>query len=196
MRMAAEYFSIGSSVAITTCHNIEYRGEVLAFDWTSKVLAIKSDPTNGARGQSDVKLINLALVSDVKVLKEAEDPPQALTNLNLPRIKSRLRDSLDEKRRQVNYVGVGVPPEGQKIFFAITKTISDVRWDGSNIIVMDEVVIKPPYRYEDCSARKSESSQALQHVRKIVSKFLQEESSQAERKSMSPSPAPSSSSST
>lgn len=38
--MAAEYFSIGSSVAITTCHNIEYRGEVLAFDWTSKVLAI------------------------------------------------------------------------------------------------------------------------------------------------------------
>ncbi len=43
-------------------------------------------------------------------------------NLTVDQIKNRLRDSLEDKRRQVNYVGVGVPPEGQKLFFAITKT--------------------------------------------------------------------------
>ena len=47
--------------------------------------------------------------------------------------------------------------------------ISDVKWDRQNIIVMEEVTIRPPYGLEDC--RGKEGSKALDHVKKIVSKL-------------------------
>jgi len=34
----------------------------------------------------------------------------------------RLRTNIEEKQRQVNYIGVGVSAEGQKMFNAIVKT--------------------------------------------------------------------------
>ena len=37
-------------------------------------------------------------------------------------INARLRSNIEEKKRQVNYIGVGVTPEGQKVFNAIVKT--------------------------------------------------------------------------
>lgn len=41
-RMAenSEYFSIGSTVRIVTCHNVEMRGEVVAFDVGTKFLIL------------------------------------------------------------------------------------------------------------------------------------------------------------
>lgn len=47
-------------------------------------------------------------------------------------------------------------------------SISEVRWENDNIVVMDEVTIVPPYTVNSCSARDP-SSAALQHVRKLVS---------------------------
>ncbi|KAL4222005.1 protein with role in RNA processing [Mactra antiquata] len=188
-----EYFSIGSIVACTTCYQQKIQGEVLAFDLGTKMLAIKSQPTSGKHNVHDVKLVNLAFVSEVKVLKEADrdSSPPPLSNLNAQKINARLRQNIEEKKRQVNYIGVGVSPEGQKVFNAIVKTISDVRWDRQNIVVMEEVTIRPPYGLEDCKGR--EGSKALEHVKKIVNKHLKDSESQRSssdsRKSHSPSPA-------
>lgn len=45
------------------------------------------------------------------------------------------------------------------------------RWDGKDIVVMDQVVVKGPgYRSEDCRAGK-EAGSALARVKKVVSKF-------------------------
>ena len=46
-------------------------------------------------------------------------------------------------------------------------SINDVRWDGENIVIMEEVTITPPYDVDSC--RGPEGSQALNHVKKIVS---------------------------
>ena len=52
-----------------------------------------------------------------------------------------------------------------------TCRISDVKWDRQNIIVMEEVTIRPPYGLEDINpCRGKEGSKALEHVKKIVSK--------------------------
>ena len=49
--------------------------------------------------------------------------------------------------------------------------ISEVKWDRQNIIVMEEVTIRPPYGLEDINpCRGKEGSKALEHVKKIVSK--------------------------
>jgi len=46
--------------------------------------------------------------------------------------------------------------------------LPEVRWDNQNIVVLDQVTIVPPYRVDDCTA-SDPNSQALQHVRKLVS---------------------------
>ncbi|XP_041365454.1 protein LSM12 homolog [Gigantopelta aegis] len=186
-------FSTGSTVSLVTCHKNELSGEVLAFDKATKVLAIKIPASSGKHNLYDVRLVNLQYVSDIKVISEPEGQAPPLTSLNMTRIKSRVRQSLDEKRKQINYVGVGVPEEGQRLFWAIVKTINDVRWDGQKIIVMDEVTIQPPYKVENCISQSNESGRALDHVKKIVDKFLQDEAKRGvDRGSISPSPAPSS----
>ena len=43
--------------------------------------------------------------------------------------------------------------------------INDVRWNGKNIVVMDEVSIYPPYKEENV---KGKTGYALEHVLKIV----------------------------
>ena len=45
--------------------------------------------------------------------------------------------------------------------------IDEVTWSGENISVLKEVTIYPPYRPED--VKGNTDSQALKHVRKIVS---------------------------
>lgn len=45
-------------------------------------------------------------------------------------------------------------------------SIKDCKWQEKNIVVMEEVVIAPPYQVENC---KGKEGSALGHVRKIVS---------------------------
>lgn len=46
------------------------------------------------------------------------------------------------------------------------RSIKDCKWQEKNIVVMEEVVIAPPYQVENC---KGKEGSALGHVRKIVS---------------------------
>lgn len=181
-----EYFNIGSIVSCTTCYNQKIQGEVLAFDEGTKMLAIKSSAASGKRDVHDIRMVNLSFVSHIKVTKECNDPPPPLTSISIQKIQSRLRQNLDEKRRQVNYIGIGVTPEGQRAFNSIVKTLNEVRWNGKDIVVMDEVKIVPPYGPENCTGKEG---QLLSHVKKILQKHHTEESQKSEqRKSASPVP--------
>lgn len=181
-----EYFNIGSIVSCTTCYNQKIQGEVLAFDEGTKMLAIKSTAASGKRDVHDIKMVNLSFVKHIKVTKECNDPPPPLTSISIQKIQSRLRQNLDEKRRQVNYIGIGVTPEGQRAFNSIVKTLNEVRWNGKDIVVMDEVKIVPPYGPENCTGKEG---QLLNHVKKILQKHHTEESQKSEqRKSASPVP--------
>lgn len=71
----------------------------------------------------------------------------------------------------------GVTPEGQQLFLTITKTIEEVTWQGLNILVMNQVIITPPYGPENCKA-KTKDCQALIHVRKIVEKHIKDQQGQ------------------
>lgn len=50
--------------------------------------------------------------------------------------------------------------------FSLPSSIKDCKWQEKNIVVMEEVVITPPYQVENC---KGKEGSALSHVRKIVS---------------------------
>ncbi|XP_024001810.1 protein LSM12 homolog A-like, partial [Salvelinus sp. IW2-2015] len=76
---------------------------------------------------------------------------------------------------QAYAISAGVSVEGQQLFQTIHKTIKDCKWQEKNIMVMDDVVISPPYQVENC---KGKEGSALSHVRKIVEKHFRDVESQ------------------
>ncbi|KAG1455616.1 hypothetical protein G6F56_007024 [Rhizopus delemar] len=63
-------------------------------------------------------------------------------------------------RDQVSKVGVGVTKEGQDIFYALSKTLP-CHWSKESIVVMDEILITPPYGIEDCKSKTDTPSASL-----------------------------------
>uniref|UniRef100_A0A8C5ITN4 LSM12 homolog n=1 Tax=Junco hyemalis TaxID=40217 RepID=A0A8C5ITN4_JUNHY len=81
-------------------------------------------------------------------------------------LANKARTEKEEKMSQAYAISAGVSLEGQQLFQTIHKTIKDCKWQEKNIVVMEEVVIAPPYQVENC---KGKEGSALSHVRKIVS---------------------------
>jgi hypothetical protein len=174
-----DYFTLGMVVEMETLHKRTLTGEVVAFDLNSKMLAIKSLSASGRSGTSDIQIVNLSFVSDIKVITEAQDQsPPLLPNLSLAKLNTRTTNNIEQKLRKIGYTGINVSPTAQKLVNAITKTITEVRWDGQNIVVLDQVTIAPPYEVNSCRLNEGHASQAnaLQHVKKLVGKFHKENS--------------------
>uniref|UniRef100_A0A5F9DRB0 LSM12 homolog n=4 Tax=Boreoeutheria TaxID=1437010 RepID=A0A5F9DRB0_RABIT len=278
-KMAAppgEYFSVGSQVSCRTCQEQRLQGEVVAFDYQSKMLALKCPSSSGKPNHADILLINLQYVSEVEIINDRTETPPPLASLNVSKLASKARTEKEEKLSQAYAISAGVSLEGQQLFQTIHKTghwtplaslaaaklghltsplapaavcypgspawpsaqmaagiravrgrgvserfqvcegtlfasaalgfptceldrvfpawqvpsclliegnqseeqlpfIKDCKWQEKNIVVMEEVVITPPYQVENC---KGKEGSALSHVRKIVEKHFRDVESQ------------------
>lgn len=169
----SEYFGIGSIVVCKTCYNKDIEGEVLAFDPQTKMLILKCPSSCGKPNLNNVHVVNLSLVSDVHVKEDVNTVPEPPQSLNLDRLNRRVRNQIEKKRRIINaYSAVDVTPEGRELFLTITKTIRDVSWQGSNIVVLDQVTITPPYKPENVTGKTD--SKAYIHIRKVVEKHVKD----------------------
>jgi len=74
---------------------------------------------------------------------------------------ARLKEAAARKNKSVN-------KEAQDIFDGLYRTLP-TRWDGSNIVVNDAVVITAPYRAEDCRVGAGQQVSMLGRVKKVVS---------------------------
>ncbi|XP_068920522.1 protein LSM12 isoform X1 [Petaurus breviceps papuanus] len=160
-----EYFSVGSQVSCRTCQEQRLQGEVVAFDYQSKMLALKCPSSSGKPNHADILLINLQFVSEIEIINDRTETPPPLASLNVSKLASKARTEKEEKLSQAYAISAGVSLEGQQLFQTIHKTIKDCKWQEKNIVVMEEVVIAPPYQVENC---KGKEGSALSHVRKIV----------------------------
>ncbi|KAF9969986.1 hypothetical protein BGZ73_007430 [Actinomortierella ambigua] len=105
----------------------------------------------------------------------------AIGYVQIDKIVQRERQAVRDAQAAAARIGVGVTSEGQEIFDALSKTyvmkimtwlIGDMpslpcRWAKDSIVVMDEVIIAPPYDAENCKANAS-SSNSLARVRKVL----------------------------
>ncbi|CAB0011453.1 unnamed protein product [Nesidiocoris tenuis] len=160
MAGVSDCFAIGSIVACKTCYNTVVEGEVQAFDPQTKMLVLKCAASNRRPSQNDVYILNLSLVSDVQVKKEVTTPPEPAKQLNLKRCEK----NVDSKKNLVDALRAGVTQEGLMLFNTIEKTISDVTWDGPNIVIWNQVKITPPYKADNIQG----DARACGHIRKIV----------------------------
>ena len=74
---------------------------------------------------------------------------------------ARLKEAAARKNKSVS-------KEAQDIFDGISRTLP-TRWDGTNMVVNDGVVISAPYRAEDCRAGAGQQAVMLGRVKKVVS---------------------------
>ncbi|KAL2749965.1 protein LSM12 [Vespula maculifrons] len=144
-----------------------------------RVIFVECPASNGRPSLNDVHIVNLSLVSDVQVKREVSpttsEPPQSL---NLQMLNRRVRNQIEEKKRLVMALQAGVSPEGQKLFIAISKTIQDITWNGANIVVFDNVTIRPPYKVDNVHG--NEDSGAYKHVKKVVEKHIKDTAASAQ----------------
>ncbi|RZC34205.1 AD domain containing protein [Asbolus verrucosus] len=173
MAAVIDYFSIGSTVWCRTCYNTEIEGEVMAFDPHVKILILKCSSSSGDSKLNDVHFVNLSLVSELQVKKEVTSLPEVPQSLNLQRLNTRVRNQVDKKRRILQAISANVSSEGQSLFIAIAKTIKEVRWRNSEIVVWNqEVIISPPYQLENI--RGDTKSKEYLYIKKVVEKHMKD----------------------
>ncbi|KAI8595974.1 anticodon-binding domain-containing protein [Dissophora ornata] len=90
----------------------------------------------------------------------------AVGYVHLDKIQHREQQTIREAQAAAARIGVGVSSIGQDIFDALSKTLP-CRWAKDSIVVMDEVIIAPPYEPENCKANAS-SSNSLARVKKVL----------------------------
>jgi len=175
--LAEETFRVGSLISCQLCTNQIIEGEVVAWDQSSKVLILKSESKTKST-RNNVQIINLDFVSQVQMKKENPNTPAPTSSLNVQRLQDRAEQKIKEKKHLVVALKQGVTPLGQSLYFAIKKTIEDVSWRNQDILVMDKVLVTKPYTADCVKAfnEKAPEKKAIDHVRKIVEKHMQDTS--------------------
>lgn len=65
-----------------------------------------------------------------------------LKKLSCFQLNKRVKNQVDEKKRMLQAISANVSSEGQSLYIAISKTISEVRWNNSEIVVWNQEVSK------------------------------------------------------
>jgi len=163
------YFGVGSHIKCRYQGN-QVEGEVVAFQNSSRLLVIRAPATNGKSSANNVFLINADCVDKISVDDRA--PVESLRPIDFQKLGKRREKAIGSKKAKITALSADASPDGRKIFLAITKTIDEVAWDGTDIVVLGEVRVSPPYKVENVKGDKEASAV---HVRKIVDKYWKDQ---------------------
>ncbi|RLN98803.1 hypothetical protein BBJ28_00017360 [Nothophytophthora sp. Chile5] len=118
-----------------------------------------------AGSKSKTRIFQMEALQNIEVLEAAPEGVElalpAVSEEELQRVEQRNKGIAE---RALASIGQGVSSEAQATFDALNKTMP-CEWEGANIRVMDDVVIKPPYQPQNCV---SANTQVLSRVKKVV----------------------------
>ncbi|ORZ15728.1 anticodon-binding domain-domain-containing protein [Absidia repens] len=174
---------IGRRIKVKTTLDEEFEGLIYTYDRITNCIAL--DCSTGSRHSRKSLSFRILKVNHIKEIigvtsDEASAPLQdpavahtskltsylPVSHVHLDRLTTREADTIKGVKQQVAKLGVGVTKEAQEIFDALTKTLP-CRWANDSIVVMDEVMITPPYGIENCKANTS-SAASLARVKKVL----------------------------
>lgn len=149
-------------------------GEIIGFDIPTKTLATRCiHRGQGNKKYVTIRITNLDYVSTLE-LKDAEKPYEPIPMVPSQKVDERIKTSTEQRRKRI--IQSHVSPEGQRLMDFVSKTLTDVKWDGDKLIVMEMVVIHPPYQVGNVqqlpsAPRDASVGRALDHIKKVVEKF-------------------------
>ncbi|CAF9929445.1 hypothetical protein IMSHALPRED_007914 [Imshaugia aleurites] len=112
-------------------------------------------------------LVSFPSITAITILSPPPSVPAPPPHLSTTVLNARAAAALQRAHEKASKVNRNVSKEAQEIFDAISRMLP-TRWDGKDIVVMDQVVVKGPgYRSEDCRAGK-EAASALTRVKKVL----------------------------
>lgn len=145
-------------------------GTIILIDPTLNVLAFATRPPKTTH-----HILALSSLKDFELLPNnafplpslppSGSPPALDTEALLARANAAVLKAKEKAAKRNPSVG----KEAQEIFDAIGRQLP-TRWEGRDIVVMDQVIVKGPgYRGEDCRTGKDVTQGTLARVRKVVS---------------------------
>lgn len=112
-------------------------------------------------------------IKEFTYLGKGEDPldPQKCY-LDLNALRAREDTAIRQAEMEAERIGVGVTPEAQNIYDALSKTLP-VRWDKTVIVVMNEVRVSAPYLPQSVSGGTPAANDRVRKVLEFERKRLQ-----------------------
>ncbi|RKP19926.1 hypothetical protein ROZALSC1DRAFT_28532 [Rozella allomycis CSF55] len=171
-------FSLGDWITVTV-HGGKHTGQIYAYDEFFVVLDILFRKPDDVLNQplpphvtpkSDFIVLNSKSIIKTERLKSPpySDPRMLkappVRKLHAEKLAEREAKEVYKRRIDASKKGVGVTTEAQKVFDALSKTLP-CRWDNKSIVVMDEVIVSPPYNTSSC---KSSNEAALDRVKRVL----------------------------
>ncbi|RMX68398.1 hypothetical protein KXD40_000129 [Peronospora effusa] len=167
-KLQQDYKAVGAKVSVLTNSQETFEGVIFTVDPVANFLVLVDqmltiEEQNGIK--SKTRIFQLEALQKIEVL----DPAPVGLQLTLPAISEEDLMRAEQRNkglaeRALASIGQGVSGEAQAIFDALNKTMP-CEWEGVNIRVMGEVVIKPPYQPQKCV---SANTQVLSRVKKVL----------------------------
>jgi len=166
METGGEEFAIGVVLSAKTTLGEEFEGQIVAFDRPSNLLVIQEGVGRAESGERrNVRVLKANYIREFSVLSKGDDPlDPAGCMLDLNSIYAREDAALRQAEIEAERIGVGVTPEAQSIFDALSKTLP-VQWDKTDIVVMKEVRVRSPYLPENVNGG---TAAANERVKKVI----------------------------
>ncbi|CAG8644243.1 12807_t:CDS:2 [Funneliformis caledonium] len=186
-------WALGLTIRVKTVTDDEYEGQIYAYDPKTNCTPSASTPSDSGVSQKyDFRILKISFLKEAVQLPNRKSSIDTnVTNLNssatngqsannsifstfvpsvgfvpMDRIQTREIQAVKETQAALARIGVGVTQEAQDIFDALSKTLP-CRWSKETIIVLDEVIINPPYDIDNCKANQSATG-SLARVRKVL----------------------------
>lgn len=189
-------YPVNSVMEITISpSNEKLTGLVYCTDDISNTIVLKKS-VNYTTLSSDIWVLNANSVLDKKVIVE-EAPAASVAKDNgngngsasaeetvelAMSLKNVSRDLIEKKEKRAimlaedsfKHINQKASPEGQVVFDRLLKACNEVVWSGESILVLNQIVVDPPYGKDNCQLLKSAggdgtlNANSLERVKRIV----------------------------
>lgn len=157
-------YVVGCQVSVKT-QNEEVQGEVFAFDEASGTVLIRQQGSTPFHNH--LRLLRTSYIKSIEKASEPIDPLAPLPMVDMQRCRDRETKALQAAYAEAAKTGVGVSSEAQQVFDALSKTMP-CQWKQQNIVILNEVELRPPYGLDDCSTAHQSDVITLERVKKVL----------------------------
>eukprot|EP00117_Sycon_ciliatum_P049549 scpid101362/ scgid35104/ Protein LSM12 homolog A len=164
-------YPIGSKVKITF-RGEQTVGEVSSCNGKDQCMVVRRQ-VEEKPGQSVITMYNLSQVQ-VEVLernKKAPVPVSSLPRVDMSKANRSAHLAVQEKLAEARRASSGDPQVGQVVCDRLNVSGFNCMWNRTDLVVLDSVRIKPPYKAENAIAEPNArtNEEFVQRIRKIVS---------------------------
>ncbi|EDW18041.1 LSM12 homolog A [Drosophila mojavensis] len=167
--MSFNPFPIGTQLHVETCFGDIIIGEVVTYEHSVKMLILSSP------NKDNQTIVNLDFCKNLKIIgeaKAADKLSEQPARLNLTRLDQRLRQTVEQREHVLRSRNEHATPRGIQLYNVLSKHFgnSELSWKLNDIIVLQQVIIAPPYRTCDISS-KQPLPKLVSYVQRLVEKF-------------------------